>query len=224
MDITQVLLNNDKSLQIHNEAEYSGGDSAKLYSSFNSGGVEVEVGEFLYSMVRLLKPERVLETGTHHGISSAYMASAMKQNHKGTLVTTEFLPENHAIADKRFKDLGLDHIIVNHLIDTNKLYTDKNSRYQMIFLDTEPEFRFNELCEFYDNLDEGGYVFIHDLPRTLCQGNVNTDHPEISSWPFGDVPPVMRRLLQTGKLRMFHYPNPRSMTGFYKPTKEDFKW
>ena len=35
------------------------------YQAYNSGGVEVEVGELLYSFVRVLKPKRVFETGTH---------------------------------------------------------------------------------------------------------------------------------------------------------------
>ena len=47
------------------------------YSMFNSGGVEVEVGEFLHSMVRVTKPMHILETGTHLGVSAAFMALAL---------------------------------------------------------------------------------------------------------------------------------------------------
>ena len=43
------------------------------YTCFNYGGVETEVGEFLYGLVRMLKPRNVFETGTHHGVSSSYI-------------------------------------------------------------------------------------------------------------------------------------------------------
>lgn len=223
MNITQLLQENDRSLKLVKESEYSGSVNAKDFSAFNSGGVEVEVGEFLYAMVRLLKPQAVLETGTHLGISTSYMASALKENGFGQITTTEFLPENHARANHRFEQLGLQDWIDSCLVDTKELYKEDKT-YQLILLDTEPETRFEELVQFYNQLEEGGYLFIHDLPRNLCQGNTNTDHPEMKSWPFGDIPPKMRQLVKDDKLRPFHLPNPRSMMGFYKPMKEDYKW
>ena len=60
---------------------------------FNSGGVEVEVAELLYSLVRSIKPNRIVETGTHLGISSLYMALAARENNKGKVITYEIIPE-----------------------------------------------------------------------------------------------------------------------------------
>lgn len=52
------------------------------FSMFNSGGTEVEVSEFLYSLVRMLKPNYVLETGTHLGVSACYIGQALEDNKK----------------------------------------------------------------------------------------------------------------------------------------------
>ena len=62
-DTTKKLIEKDPSLKLHKEAEFS--SDTKGYSAFNDAGIEVETGEFLYALTRLLKPTAVLETGTH---------------------------------------------------------------------------------------------------------------------------------------------------------------
>src|SRR5437870_1468065 len=59
------------------------------YSCFDSGATEVEVSEFLWGLVRLLKPKQILETGCYTGVSSLFMAQALKDNGFGGLVTLE---------------------------------------------------------------------------------------------------------------------------------------
>jgi len=46
----------------------------------NGSAVEVETGLFLYGMARRLDPKRIVETGTHRGWSSAWLALALKDN------------------------------------------------------------------------------------------------------------------------------------------------
>lgn len=43
--------------------------------------------ELLYALVRALKPETCLETGTHKGLSATYIAHALTDNNKGHLFT-----------------------------------------------------------------------------------------------------------------------------------------
>ncbi len=49
------------------------------------------IGEkmLLYWLIRELKPETVIETGTHRGLSSLYMAHALYDNQKGRLHTAD---------------------------------------------------------------------------------------------------------------------------------------
>jgi predicted O-methyltransferase YrrM len=50
---------------------------------------EVEVMEFLYGLVRLLKPALVVETGSYAGLTACTMAMACKDNRQGKVVTCD---------------------------------------------------------------------------------------------------------------------------------------
>lgn len=219
-NVTERLLVLDPTLELHNEGEWSG--TTLQYSAFSDACVEAEVGEFLYAMVRILKPQHVCETGSHAGIGAAYLGLALKKNGFGILDTIEYLPHLHYAAQNRVKQLQLESIVTCHFGDATKFHPDCN--YQLILLDTEPMTRFYELICFYPFLDKGGYVFIHDTPRTLCQGNVNPDHPNFKSWPFGDIPSEITNWVRENKLRPFHFPTPRGLTGFYKTHSDDYDW
>jgi len=223
MDITKKLLEQDPSLTRHNEGDWKNpyNPEKQGFSSFNDAGIEVETGEFLYAMVRLLKPENVLETGTHWGVGAAYMGSALKENGKGQLDTIEFLPEIRTRAVKRIQALGLEKWVLCHLGDVAKFDPPEGLKYKLILLDTEPQTRFAELVKFYKNLDEGGFVFIHDLHPHMHQ-IPNEEHG--FAWPFGEIPSEMLELVRTGKLRPMHFPTPRGLTGFYKPASGDYDW
>lgn len=213
MNVTEKLMELDPNLKLYNEGKGQG------YTSFNDAGVETEVGEFLYAMTRILKPSLVLETGTHVGVGSAYMGQALKDNNFGKLHTVEFLPEIHTQAVQRFKQLELDDYIVARLADAKDLLPYSN--YQLILLDTEPQTRFAEMVRFVDYLDEGGFVFIHDLHRHMHQ-IPNQEHG--FAWPFGEIPKKIKDWVKNDVLRPFHFPTPRGLTGFYKASKEDYKW
>ena len=70
MTITDYILARTNKIKTENEITNA------EFEMFNTGGVEVEVAELLYSLVSVWKPNFILETGTHLGISSAYMGLA----------------------------------------------------------------------------------------------------------------------------------------------------
>lgn len=213
MTITGRLMQLDPTLTIQDEPTEHG------YHCFNLGGVECEVGEFLYGLVRLTQPKNVLETGTHHGIAASYIATALKDNGSGLLDTIEFIMDNFYIALKRFVVLEVTDYVMVNAMPVDK-FSPKTS-YQLMLLDTEPDIRFDELLRFYSLLDEGGYIFIHDLAGNMSQ-EPNSEHG--FGWPFGEVPEEIKQLVKEDRLRPFHFRNPRGLTGFYKPRKEDYKW
>ena len=124
--ITEQLRDLDGQLVIHNESKWNGDAESSKYSAFNDAGVECEVGEFLYSFMRLIKPNFVLETGTHQGVSSSYIGFALKNNGFGILDTHEFAKETYNIANTRFNRLGLREQIFSHLGDVGNLILDNN--------------------------------------------------------------------------------------------------
>ena len=199
------------------------------FSMFNDGGVECEVGELLYGFVRVLKPSYVLETGTHKGIASSYIGMALKENRKdrtngliGLLETLEIEATHIETSKELWKKLGVNDIIIPYR--TASLDYDPPHRFGMILLDTELNLRLHELVKFYKALEPGGYVFVHDMPPTLCKNNVSTDHPEIVNYPVGKFPPEFDEFLLTDKLRLIHFPSPRGLICFYKPKDNDYKW
>lgn len=238
MTITQRLLELDPSLKEYNEGQWGSDNPHSIgFHSFNDAGIECETGEFLYGLVRILQPNNILETGTHWGIGAAYMGMGLLDNGKGKLDTLEFLPEIHMRAQQRINTMALDHIVHCHFgdarafipeergltnvgTDLEKEYVTKKM-YDLILLDTEPQTRFEELERYYDNLNEGGFVFIHDLHRHMHQ-IPNEEHG--FAWPFGEVTEFMKNKVKEGKLRPFHFSTPRGFTGFYKVSNDDYKW
>lgn len=230
MNITQRLQEIDQTLVLHNEGHWDQpvDPTRPGYTSFNDAGVETETGEFLYAMVRLLKPERVLETGTHWGVGAAYMGQALKDNNSGVLDTIEFLPEIYQRAVARMEALGLHQHVHCHFGDVAKFDPYHNAHgptdqipYKLILLDTEPQTRFAELIKFEQYLEPGGYVFIHDLHRHMHQ-IPNEEHG--FAWPYGRLPFEIKQMVAKGHLRPFHFGTPRGLTGFYKTHPSDYNW
>lgn len=194
-------------------------DPEQKWSMFNDGGIECETGELLHAFIREIKPKHVLETGTHRGVGAAYMASALKANGFGHLDTIEFLePHFKYSLDLMVKMKLAGHVTVYCRDVAEFIPTVK---YGLILLDTEPQTRFAELIKFYPYLLPGGYVFIHDLHRHMHQ-IPNEEHG--FAWPYGPLPEEIKKMVQEDKLRPFHFGTPRGLTGFYKPTKDDYQW
>lgn len=211
--ITTYLMDKDKSLVAENEP------SDPYYRCFNTGGVETAVGEFLYGFVRMLRPQSILETGTHLGISSSYMAQALKDNNFGLLTTLE-IEKQHIDASKRRWDLlGLNSYVIcdrEYSLEYELVYD-----VDILFLDSEPEFRFKELMKFMPRLKPGGFAFIHDLHRH-CNQVPNEEHG--FAWPYGKMPAILRNWVLDGQLKPCYFGTPRGLTMFYKPRIDDYGW
>lgn len=214
MSVTEYLKNRDLSL-----TEIDEPSDPVNYKCFNTGGVETAVGEFLYGLVRMMRPDNIFETGTHMGISSAYMAQALKDNEKGLLTTIEIDPQHIKTSRNRWQVLGLtDYVVCDKEFS---IEYDVEYDVDLMFLDSEPEYRFKELVRFFDRLKPGGYVFIHDLHRHMHQ-IPNEEHG--FAWPYGKIPKGLLQFVNTGQLRPFHFTTPRGLTGFYKVSPGDHIW
>ena len=194
------------------------------YQCFNTGGVEIEVGEFLYGLCRMIKPYRVLETGTHKGIGASYIGQALADNNAGLdalgghLTTLEFIRENIEEASELLQKLGLQGHV--NIVEADATTWEAGPlQFELIFLDTEPQTRFAELLRYYDNCKPGGFILIHDLHPHMHQ-IPNEEHG--FAWPYGEIPEAMRQLIVEGKLRPVHFRTPRGLTLFYKPGVEDY--
>jgi predicted O-methyltransferase YrrM len=73
--------------------------------------VTPEAGRLLYSLVRATRPATVVEFGMSFGISALHLASAVRDNGSGRVVTTELSADKIAAAKKTFAKTGLDDLI-----------------------------------------------------------------------------------------------------------------
>jgi predicted O-methyltransferase YrrM len=195
-----------------------------IYRMFDDGSCEIEVGEFLYGLTRILKPKKILETGTYHGVASAYLGLAIKENFEnggmgGVLDTVEFAGDHWKTASDLWEKLG-----ITAFIKLSKMKVEDftpTGKYDLIFLDTEPSLRFKEFERLYPYLNPGGYIIIHDLHGHMSQ----LDNKELGfAWPYGKLPQKMIDLVQDGEIRPFHFETQRGITCFYKIKGEDHKW
>ena len=221
MSITQDILIKDKSKKMFLEGDWKNEYETIRpgYTSFNDAGLECEVGELLYGFVRTLQPDDVLETGTHIGIGASYIGEALKHNAKGHLDTIEFIPEIYSEAVKTINTLELQDYVTCHLGDAGSFMP--KCQYDMILYDTEPQTRFSEMIRYDNYLKEGGYCFIHDLHRHMGQ-MPNEEHG--FAWPWGKIPEKIIDWVKKDYYRPFHFSTPRGLAGFYKVSKDDYKW
>jgi predicted O-methyltransferase YrrM len=73
--------------------------------------VTPEAGRLLYALVRATRPTTVVEFGMSFGISAVHLASAVRDNGTGRVVTTELSDTKIAAAKKTFAETGLDDVI-----------------------------------------------------------------------------------------------------------------
>jgi predicted O-methyltransferase YrrM len=169
----------------------------KNFAAFDDGGVEIEVGEFLFSMVRIVKPKNILETGLYSGISTMYMAEGIKANERGHIDTIEYEMYHINRSRKRFEQLGLLPLITIHCHSSITFEPDK--QYDLMFLDTEPQIRFTELNNFWDHLNPGGFIIIHDL------------HPHLGARvpPWEDFVDTIGEKIKSHELSVLTFKTPR---------------
>jgi predicted O-methyltransferase YrrM len=69
--------------------------------------------EFCYQLCRSLRAKRVVEAGTSFGVSTLYLAAAVRDNgvENGVVIATEYEPKKAAIARANFEEAGLNEFI-----------------------------------------------------------------------------------------------------------------
>ncbi len=69
--------------------------------------------EFCYLLCRSLRARRVVEAGTSFGVSTLYLAAAVRDNQfeNGVVIGTEYEPKKVEVAHANFKEAGLSEFI-----------------------------------------------------------------------------------------------------------------
>jgi len=135
------------------------------WSMYDSMTAEVEVLEFLRCLVRTVKPQTVVETGTFMGISSLWIAEGLKANGFGKIITCEYDPKVSAKARARFADSGLTEWIDFRNESSLELRVDGSI--DLLFSDSDPPLREQEVRRFLPQMSPNGLILMHDASSHL---------------------------------------------------------
>jgi predicted O-methyltransferase YrrM len=134
-------------------------DNEGLWHRINIYTAEVETLEFLASLVNLLKPQLVVETGSYEGWSALYMARALRRNGRGKLVTLEL---NHDLWNKTVSKVGdLFDEWVQPVCGSSLEFTP-TAPIDLLFIDSAIEIRMQEIDHFKPWLHKDSLVVVHD--------------------------------------------------------------
>ncbi len=138
------------------------------------GGINVGDRQAIFKIISFFKPKNVLEIGTHIGLSTLYIASAIKE-YNGHLTTVDIEDVNHKTG--AWHSLGLDHspqqyiekISANDHVEfiesTSQTYLKQTEKkFDFIFLDGDHTAAsvYNELSYACNILNHNGLILLHD--------------------------------------------------------------
>jgi predicted O-methyltransferase YrrM len=107
----------------------------ELYGEEAPLAVKPEIGELLYLTTLARRPRRVVEFGSSYGISTIYLAAALRDAGGGLLQTTEILPGKCAATARNLTAAGLDDLV--EILEGDALLTLKRVQapVEIVFLD-----------------------------------------------------------------------------------------
>lgn len=142
-----------------------------LWHGDDAMSTEIEVGDFLYTFVRAVKPVTVLETGTWKGFSTCRIVAGLFLNSFGTVTTIDkidqkFIPFvlNQEEISKHRNGLDTYEKIIGDVLDVLPKLIEDNRQFDMIFCDDlhEGEHLKKELTFFEKLISKPGYLLFHD--------------------------------------------------------------
>jgi predicted O-methyltransferase YrrM len=109
-EIAAVLAERAKQANPPTEREVKAFRSNKLVA------LDRDKAEFCYQLCRAIDARRIVEAGTSYGVSTLYLAAAMRDNIRATggegiVIGTEYEPSKARAARANFVAAGLDHLI-----------------------------------------------------------------------------------------------------------------
>jgi predicted O-methyltransferase YrrM len=120
--------------------------------------IGADFGNLLYSLARTSQAKSILEFGTSFGVSTIYLASAMRDNGGGKVITSEFLPEKVERAKKNLAEAGLIEYVEFRTGDALETLKQSIPTLDMVFLDGPKDMYLGVLKLVEGKLRSGGIV------------------------------------------------------------------
>jgi predicted O-methyltransferase YrrM len=129
--------------------------------------VEPAAGRFLYVTARAIGARHIVEFGTSFGISTLYLAAAVRDNGGGRVIGSELEPTKHARATAHLRAAGLDGFAEVRLGDAREtLAKDLPETVDLLFLDGWKDL-YLEMLDLVAPRLRPGAVVVGDNVRTF---------------------------------------------------------
>ena len=132
---------------------------------YDSMTAEVEVLEFLRTLITTIKPELVVETGSFLGVSTLWIAEGLKSNGFGKIISCEFDPVVFAKAKEKIAASGLSDWI--ELRNESSLEMKVEGTIDLFFSDSDMPIREAEVKRFLPQIRPTGLILMHDASSHL---------------------------------------------------------
>jgi predicted O-methyltransferase YrrM len=129
-----------------------------VYMSVSSDG-----GELLYLLARATRARTVVEYGTSFGVSTIYLASAVRDNGGGTVIGTELQPDEAAAAQRNFVDAGVADVVELRVGDALSTLDAVPAPIDLLLLDGWPDLALPVLRLLEPSLRPGTLILIDDV-------------------------------------------------------------
>ena len=125
--------------------------------------VSPEAGRLVYTLARGAAPGTTVEFGTSFGISTIYMAAAVRDRGAGRVITTELLQSKADRAREYIREAGLLDVVDLRVGDALETLEDLKADVTMLFLDGWKELYLPVLKLVEPKLKAGALVAADDL-------------------------------------------------------------
>jgi predicted O-methyltransferase YrrM len=130
------------------------------WSMIDSMTAELEVLEFIATLVTTIKPRLVVETGSFLGISTEWIAKGLERNGFGKVISCELDPVVYARAKERLEASPLKPWV--ELRNESSLEMKIEGTIDLFFSDSDPSLREQEVRHFLPQINPNGIILIHD--------------------------------------------------------------
>jgi predicted O-methyltransferase YrrM len=135
------------------------------WSMIDSMTAEVEVLEFIATLVTTIKPRLVVETGSFLGVSTEWIARGLERNGFGKVISCEFDTVVYEKAKERIESSALKNWI--DLRNESSLEMKVDGPIDLLFSDSDMAIRAAEVKRFLPQMNPNGVILMHDASSHL---------------------------------------------------------
>ena len=97
--------------------------------------LERDKAEFIYALCRAMRARRIVEAGTSFGVSTLYLAAALRDNGGGLVTTCDIEESKAEVARGHFAEVGLSDLIDLRVGDVRHTLRDIDEPVDLLVLD-----------------------------------------------------------------------------------------